>query len=134
MLGGDCALVHIALSVKLPLHGPPAVREGVSAGADILGHVHGGALEVVPHNIGQFLYANFLAGVHKEREVPFQIIAHHVIQITVGVLCDGVAFLIVEGEPAVRKDIEGAPGAGVAAADGAEIGRTICLLEGELGI
>ena len=96
MLGGDCALVHIGFAVKFPLHGSPAVRKGVSAGADILGHVHGGALEVIPHYIGQLFYAHFLAGEYKQREISLKIPAHYVVHIAVGIPGDGITLLVVE--------------------------------------
>ena len=135
LLGGDGALIDVGVAFRvLEFHGTPAVRKGVAAGADVLGHVHGGALEVVAHDIGHFLYAHLLARIHEQREVALQVVAHHVVQIGKGIARDGVAVLVIEREPALREDVESAPGTGVAAADRAKIGRIIGLLEAELAV
>ena len=134
LLGGDGTLVHIGVSVEFKLHGPPAVREGVSACADILGHVHGRAFKVIAHHVGHFFDAGFFAGEHVQGEIAFQVVAHDVIQVRVSVAGDGVTVFVVEGEPAVGEDVEGAPGTGVTAADGAEVDRIVGFLEAELAV
>ena len=131
LLGGDGTLVKISLAFHGELHGTPAVREGVAACPNVLGHIHGGSLKVVSHYIGHVLHAGLLAGEYEQGHIGLQVSSHYIVQIGVGVTGDGVAVLVVEREPAVREDVEGAPNAGVAAAHGAKICRAVGLLEAE---
>ena len=87
---------------------------------------------MVSHDIGHILDANLLAGEHEEGNVSLQVPAHHIVQIGVGVPGDGVTLLVVEGEPAIREDIVGAPGTGIATADGTKVYGAVGLLEAEV--
>ena len=134
LLGGDGTLVHIGLAVKLEFHGAPAVRKGVATRADVLGHIHGRTLVVVSHDIGNFLDTGLLAGIHEQWQVSVKVVAQHVVQVVVGIAGDGVAVLVVEGEPAVGEDVISGPDTGIAATDRAKIHGAVGFFEAELTV
>ena len=125
LLGGNGPLVQVAFPAAGEPHGAPTVGKAVSAGSDILCHIHGRSFEMVAHGVGQILHAHLVVGLHKEGNPVFQVIAQGVIHIGVGIFRqDATAFLGI-GEPAVAQEVIGAPDAGVAGTGGFKIPRGI---------
>ena len=132
LLGGNSPLVYISLSVHLKTHRAPSVRKCVSAGSDILCHIHRSALKMVSHRVSHILHRDFLRRFHKQRESLRFVISHRIVDVVVGVPCHFLAIFINESKLALTEDVKCRPSPGLAGPHSAEIERCVCVAETEI--
>ena len=116
----------------LESHRSPTVWEGVSAGSNILSHVHRCALIMVTHNIRNVLHADLAAWLDEEWESLGLVVAHCIFDIIVCILSNFIAVFVHESELAVAEDVESSPSASLAASHSAEIEWCIRVAEAEI--
>ena len=80
LLRGDSPFIDIGLAVELELHRAPAVRKGIAARTDILGHVQRSAFVMVTHDVGYILDSHFLGRLDKQREAIVGIVAQGMVE------------------------------------------------------
>ena len=122
LLGGGGALVDVLLTVVFPVHRSPAIGALVRAGAEVLGHVHGGALVMVAHSGHHEADIDFVlvGGFDPQGEAVLEVVAAGVV--------------LVLGHLGGVAAVEEGPHAGFAAAGGAEIDGRVGVAEAELCI
>ena len=116
------------------MHRPPAVGEGVAAGTRIDAHVHRRALEVVAHHVGHILDADLARRLDEEGHLALQVVAHRIVQPVRSGRGDLLSGLVEVGELPVAKNVEGAPGPGVAGPRTAEVQGIVRVAEGEFSV
>ena len=86
---------------------------------------------MVTHHIGHVLDGNLAGRLHKERHFALEVISHRIVEPLACGAGNLLAGLVHIGEDAVAQDVEGGPGAGVAAAHGAKVKRAVSVAERE---